>query len=57
LHSAPPNDPAWNAQLEKERQEEIKVITDACAAMGAELHEVGALRRMMTLEAGLMQRL
>jgi hypothetical protein len=55
LHSAPPNDPAWNAQLERERQEEIKVITDACAAMGAELHEVGDTQRLMTMRAGLMR--
>lgn len=55
LHSAPPNDPAWNAQLEKERQEEIKVITDACAAMGAELHEVGETQRLETMRARLMR--
>ncbi|CAK9786242.1 cysteine proteinase [Cutaneotrichosporon oleaginosum] len=40
LDSAPPQDPAWNAQLEKERQEEITVISDACGVLGREIHEI-----------------
>jgi len=40
LSSAPPNDPAWNAQLEKERQDEIQIISEACEAMGREIYEV-----------------
>ena len=41
LHSAPPSDPAWNDQLESERQREIQVIGDACTKLGREIHEVG----------------
>lgn len=40
LASAPPSDPAWTAQLEKERQEEIRIITDACSVLGRELYEI-----------------
>ncbi|EAL18288.1 hypothetical protein CNBK0110 [Cryptococcus deneoformans B-3501A] len=40
LESAPPADPEWTAQLEKERQEEIKVISDACIALNCELFEI-----------------
>ncbi|WRT63454.1 uncharacterized protein IL334_000359 [Kwoniella shivajii] len=40
LHSAPPDDPNWTAQLEKERLEEIRVIGDACTALGRELYEI-----------------
>ncbi len=31
------------------------MITDACAAMGAELHEVGDTQRLVTMRAGLMR--
>ncbi|ODO01807.1 OTU domain-containing protein 6B [Cryptococcus wingfieldii CBS 7118] len=34
LDSAPPDNPDWTAQLDRERQEEIKVIGDACLALG-----------------------
>lgn len=40
LNSAPPSNPEWDAQLEKERQEEIRVISDACTTLGREIHEV-----------------
>lgn len=40
LNSAPPSDPDWTAQLEKERQEEIQVIGDACDVLGREIYEV-----------------
>jgi len=40
LHSAPPSDPAWNDQLESERQREIQVIGDACTKLGREIYEV-----------------
>lgn len=40
LESAPPADPDWTAQLEKERQEEIKVISDACIALNRDLFEI-----------------
>ena len=40
LDSAPPSDPAWNAQLEKERQDEIRVIAGACAVLGREIFEI-----------------
>lgn len=41
INSAPPSDPAWTAQLEKERQEEIRVISDACEILGRDIFEVG----------------
>lgn len=41
VNSAPPSDPAWTAQLEKERQEEIRVISDACEILGRDIFEVG----------------
>ncbi|KAL1409622.1 OTU protein [Vanrija albida] len=40
LDAAPPTDPAWNAQLEKERQDEIAVISAACDTLRAELFEI-----------------
>jgi len=40
LNSAPPSDPHWDAKLEKERQEEIQVISDACTVLGREIHEI-----------------
>ncbi|WVF66256.1 hypothetical protein IAT40_000996 [Kwoniella sp. CBS 6097] len=40
LNSAPPSDPNWTAQLEKERQEEIQVIGNACAVLGREIYEI-----------------
>ena len=40
MNSAPPSDPDWTAQLEKERQEEIQVIGDACDVLGREIYEV-----------------
>jgi len=40
LNSAPPSNPEWDAQLEKERQEEIRVISDACTTLGREIHEI-----------------
>ncbi|EIW67845.1 hypothetical protein TREMEDRAFT_33151 [Tremella mesenterica DSM 1558] len=40
LAVAPPVDPNWSAQLEKERQEEIQVISDACEVLGRELYEI-----------------
>ncbi|WWC67034.1 uncharacterized protein I206_100941 [Kwoniella pini CBS 10737] len=40
LNSAPPDDPNWNAQLEKERLEEIQVISDACTSLGREIYEI-----------------
>ncbi|OWZ29510.1 OTU domain-containing protein 6B [Cryptococcus neoformans c45] len=40
LESTPPADPGWTAQLEKERQEEIKVISDACFALNRNLFEI-----------------
>ncbi|ORY31963.1 hypothetical protein BCR39DRAFT_524815 [Naematelia encephala] len=40
LHSAPPSDPGWTAQLEKERQDEIRIISDACAVLGREIYEI-----------------
>ncbi|WOO79642.1 OTU domain-containing protein 2 [Vanrija pseudolonga] len=40
LDAAPPTDPAWNAQLEKERQEEIAVISQACDTLGANIFEI-----------------
>ena len=43
VNSAPPNDPAWSAQLERERQEEIELMRDACGLLGREIHEVGGL--------------
>ncbi|GFZ43752.1 hypothetical protein JCM24511_01472 [Saitozyma sp. JCM 24511] len=40
VNSAPPSDPAWTAQLEKERQEEIRVISDACEILGRDIFEI-----------------
>ncbi|WWC85586.1 uncharacterized protein L201_000450 [Kwoniella dendrophila CBS 6074] len=40
LNTAPPDDPNWNAQLEKERQEEIRIIGDACTVLGRDLYEI-----------------
>ncbi|TXT06030.1 hypothetical protein VHUM_03503 [Vanrija humicola] len=40
LDAAPPTDPAWNAQLERERQDEIAVIGKACGTLGAEIFEI-----------------
>lgn len=40
LESAPPADPNWNAQLEAERQEEIRVISNACGVLGRSIFEV-----------------
>ncbi|OCF59977.1 OTU domain-containing protein 6B [Kwoniella mangroviensis CBS 10435] len=40
LESAPPDDPNWNAQLEKERLEEIQMIGDACTVLGREIYEI-----------------
>lgn len=40
LDSAPHVDASWNAQLEKERQEEITVISDACGVLGREVYEI-----------------
>lgn len=40
MNSAPPADPDWTAQLEKERQEEIQVIGNACEVLGREIYEV-----------------
>lgn len=40
LDTAPPADPAWNEQLERERQEEIQVISDACNVLGREIYEI-----------------
>ncbi|WVQ93878.1 hypothetical protein IAU59_000956 [Kwoniella sp. CBS 9459] len=40
LNSAPPSDPNWTAQLEKERQEEIQVIGNACSVLGREIYEI-----------------
>ncbi|WVQ81013.1 hypothetical protein IAT38_003120 [Cryptococcus sp. DSM 104549] len=39
-NSAPPEDPQWTAQLEKERQDEIRIIGAACVALGREIHEI-----------------
>jgi hypothetical protein len=44
LNSAPPADPDWTDKLEKERQEEIRVIGGACEALGREIHEVSIFR-------------
>lgn len=41
INSAPPSDPDWTAQLEKERQEEIHIISDACTSLGRAIYEVG----------------
>lgn len=40
LESAPPSDPNWDAQLERERQEEIKVVQEACIVLGREVFEI-----------------
>ncbi|WVO17641.1 hypothetical protein L204_105338 [Cryptococcus depauperatus] len=40
LKSEPPADPNWTAQLERERQEEIKVISAACNVLGREIFEI-----------------
>ncbi|KAK8845333.1 hypothetical protein IAR55_006046 [Kwoniella newhampshirensis] len=40
INSAPPSDPNWTALLEKERQEEIHVIGNACTVMGREIYEI-----------------
>ncbi|GMK54235.1 hypothetical protein CspeluHIS016_0108210 [Cutaneotrichosporon spelunceum] len=40
LDAAPQQDPAWNAQLEKERHEEIAVIRDACDVLGRRIFEI-----------------
>lgn len=40
LNSAPPANPEWDAKLEKERLDEIRVISNACTVLGRELHEV-----------------
>ncbi|BEJ11954.1 hypothetical protein CspHIS471_0204140 [Cutaneotrichosporon sp. HIS471] len=40
LDSAPAQDAAWNAQLEKERLEEIAVIRDACNVLGRQIFEI-----------------
>jgi OTU domain-containing protein 6 len=42
LNSAPPSDPAWTAQLEQERKDEIRVISEACEVLGREIFEVGS---------------
>jgi OTU domain-containing protein 6 len=42
LNSAPPSDPDWTEKLERERQEEIQVIGDACEALGREIYEVSS---------------
>ena len=46
MNSAPPNDPDWTAQLEKERQEEIQVIGGACDSLGREIFEVSRVMCM-----------
>jgi len=51
LNSAPPDDPDWTAQLEKERQEEIQVIGGACDALGREIYEVSHLVIPTAVEA------
>jgi hypothetical protein len=51
LNSAPPDDPDWTAQLEKERQEEIHVIGGACDALGREIYEVSYLHTLAAIEA------
>jgi len=43
LNSAPPSDPDWTAQLEKERQDEIQVIGGACDSLGREIYEVSPI--------------
>ncbi|WVR03304.1 hypothetical protein IAU60_000295 [Kwoniella sp. DSM 27419] len=40
VNSAPPADPNWTAQLEKERQEEIQAIGNACSVLGREIYEI-----------------
>ncbi|MGG6497231.1 UNVERIFIED_CONTAM: hypothetical protein NY603_30350, partial [Bacteroidetes bacterium 56_B9] len=40
LEQAPPSDPNWDKQLEKERLEEVKVVGHACAVLGRMIHEV-----------------
>jgi hypothetical protein len=50
LNSAPPDDPDWTAQLEKERQEEIHVIGGACDALGREIYEVSYMRTSTPVE-------
>lgn len=50
LNSAPPDDPDWTAQLEKERQEEIQVIGGACDALGREIYEVSHIRTSTAVE-------
>lgn len=50
LNSAPPSDPDWTAQLEKERQEEIRVISGACEVLGREIYEVGGANSTYTTE-------
>ena len=50
LNSAPPDDPDWTAQLEKERQEEIQVIGGACDSLGREIYEVSCMRTSAAVE-------
>ena len=40
LEQAPPSDPNWDKQLEKERLDEVRVVGDACVALGRMIHEV-----------------
>jgi hypothetical protein len=40
LDAAPISDPAWNAALEAERQDEIRTIADACEVLGMALMEI-----------------
>ncbi|KAL7419961.1 OTU protein [Cryptotrichosporon argae] len=40
LESAPPSVPGWDAHLEQERQDEIRVIAGACDVLGREIFEI-----------------
>lgn len=40
LEQAPPSNPNWDKQLEKERLDEVRVVGDACVALGRMIHEV-----------------
>lgn len=40
LDAAPPSDPSWNAQLEKERLEEVEVLANACDVLAREIFEI-----------------
>lgn len=56
LEQAPPDNPNWDKQLEKERIDEVRVVGDACAKMGRIIHEVCCISSVWVRVRGWMER-